>query len=112
MTFDHDYAEKIKAAKAADLRSKSELNDLLGPDDLIEVVCWVFPTGEVFWMEALDENGKYRKDYSDKVLKKYKAKHPELDGTDCTIGAVNIRMPRKNYIAIGAAVGPGCFEWP
>ncbi len=81
-------------------------------NDLIEVVCMVFPSGECFWFEACDEDGKYRDGYGIKVNDKWKSENPEYMETDCSAGMVLIKMPREKYIAIGASAGPGCFEFP
>lgn len=79
-----------------------------GPTELIVVCCVVLPTGESLWFEA----GENPEDYLQKVLSKWKAEHPEFEDTDATIGTVFIKMPKDKYIAIGARIGPGEFEFP
>jgi hypothetical protein len=73
----------------------------------VEVICLVLPSGGNLWFEV-GEN----RNYLTEVLSKWKADHPEYEGTPSTSGAVHITMPRDKYNAIGAHCGPGCFVWP
>ena len=80
---------------------------LAGAVEYIDVVCLVLPNGENLWFEAAKGQ-----DYMRQVIDKWKSEHTEFKDTPCTLGAVHITMPRKNYNDIGAFFGPGCFVWP
>lgn len=71
--------------------------------DMIDVVCICLPNGTNLWCEAGDM------DYVRRVMDKWKDEHPEYVGGECTCGFVIVRMPRKDYIAIGTN---NSFEWP
>ena len=64
-------------------------------DNIIEVVCIVFPTAEVFWFKA--EKGK---EYATKIIRAYKKKHQEFEDTRCSMGMVHIFMPEEKYNSI------------
>ena len=74
-------------------------------NDIIDVVCLVLPSGENLWFEP-------KGDYLSAVFGKWTKENPEYADSGCTCEAVAIKMPRKDYIAIGAKIGPGCFDFP
>jgi len=62
------------------------------------------PSGEVLWFEA--NKGS---EYLSKVISAWKKQHPEFEGTKCTMGCIEIRMPVDKYHAIAAT---NIFDWP
>jgi len=76
--------------------------------ETINVVCLALPTGENLWFDTEERDAGYL----NQVIDKWKEEHPEFKDANCTMGAIEIKMPKANYIAIGAQIGPGCFEWP
>jgi hypothetical protein len=61
---------------------------------IIDVVCIVLPSGETFWIEASLFNENYK---PETIIKKWHAIHPEYDNTPCTMGIVEIKMPKIKY---------------
>ena len=73
--------------------------------NLLRVTCLVLPTGKVLWFES--DNS-----YAASVVEKWKEENPEFNKAPYTLGLVEVIMKKTDYIAIGAKVGPGCFEFP
>ncbi len=73
-------------------------------NELIDVACCVFPTGEVLWFEA--EKGS---EYLSKVTNAWIEQNPEFVGTKCTSGIIQIWMPVDKFNAIQASNN---FDWP
>lgn len=80
------------------------------PEEYIQVVCLVMPNGTNLWFEC-DETINDRS-YIRAIMEKWDRENPEYENTPCTCGAVAIMMPRSRYIAIGASIGGGAFEFP
>ena len=60
---------------------------------IIDVVCFVFPTGETYWTDDT-ENTK-------QVVNNFKDANPDVDEC-CTMGMVQVRMPEDVYSSIPA----------
>lgn len=60
---------------------------------IIDVICFVFPTGETYWTDDI-ENTK-------KVASNFMARNPDI-GESCTIGMVQVRMSEDVYKNIPA----------
>jgi len=74
-------------------------------DCLLSVAVLVLPTGEALWMES----EKYNPGYMEKVIQAWKDQHPDFDGSKCSMGAVEIKMPLSQYKAIQTT---NSFSWP
>lgn len=66
-------------------------------EDLIDVVCCAFPTGEVFWLKA----ESCKEGYIDKVVESWLDKNPDYKEVT-TAGFVQITMPKQDYLSIEA----------
>lgn len=75
--------------------------------DYVEVTCIVLPTGQALYHES-----SLSGEYSKKVISKWITENQAYDGTCCTVGAIKIRMLRKDYQKISAVHGTNQFEFP
>lgn len=56
--------------------------------NIIDVLCFVFPTGETYWTTDVKNRQQ--------VIDNFRAANPDLD-KDCTMGMVHVRMPTKLF---------------
>jgi hypothetical protein len=64
---------------------------------IVDVVCIVLPSGEVFWIEKSMINEHCNPKI---IIEVWRANHPEYNNTPCTMGIVEIKMPKTKYDGI------------
>lgn len=63
--------------------------------EIINVICVVFPSGEIYWFEA-----SQGQEFLEKLIQKWKDKNQWANNSDCTMGCIEIKMPREKYFNI------------
>ena len=72
--------------------------------ELISALCLVTPDGCAHWFES--NKGRV---YVEQVISAWKEQNPEYENTMCTMGVIEIRMPKERFNKIPAN---NEFDWP
>ena len=78
-----------------------EIKNITEIEDVVPVVCCVFPDGTTFWLKA-EKTGKETRERAKDIISQWNEANPEYVNTKCTLGFVEIWMPREKYYSLQA----------